>query len=73
MQKAAVTACDWNNEKRQSEEARLISVFKDAGLTITSPDVEAFRKHVQSYYLNSDRSKDWPKGLIEEINKLAQE
>jgi tripartite ATP-independent transporter DctP family solute receptor len=72
MQKAAVTACNWNNEKRKSEEARLISVFKDAGLTITTPDVEAFRKHVQEYYLKSDRSKDWPKGLIEEINKLAQ-
>jgi len=68
MQKAAVAACDWNNTNRQSEEARLISVFKKAGLTITTPNQEAFRKHVQEYYLNSDRSDDWPEGLLEEIN-----
>ncbi|MBJ7537432.1 sialic acid TRAP transporter substrate-binding protein SiaP [Marinomonas transparens] len=73
MRKAAITACNWNNTNRKSEEARLISVFQDAGLTVSTPDVDAFRQHVQAYYLNSDRSEDWAEGLLEEVNKLAQE
>ncbi|MEF2072653.1 sialic acid TRAP transporter substrate-binding protein SiaP [Consotaella aegiceratis] len=68
---AAVASCDWNNDKRKSEEARLVQFFKDQGLEVTTPDVAAFRKHVQDYYLNFERAADWPEGWIDRINELA--
>lgn len=73
MTEAAVASCEWNNEKRLAEEERLVSFFEQEGLTITTPDVAAFRTHVQDYYLNSDRAASWPEGWIEQINALAAE
>jgi tripartite ATP-independent transporter DctP family solute receptor len=70
---AAVASCDWNNEKRTADEQRLVSFFEEKGLTITTPDVEAFRTHVQDYYLTSDRAASWPEGWIDQINALATE
>jgi TRAP-type transport system periplasmic protein len=71
MTKAAVASCDWNNERRVADEKRLIEFFKGKGLEVSTPDVEAFRKHVQDYYLKSDRAAAWPKGWVEKINALA--
>lgn len=69
---AAVASCDWNNEQRLAEEDRLVSFFEGEGLTVTTPNVEAFRTHVQDYYLNSARAADWPEGWVEQINALAE-
>jgi len=72
MRDSAVAACDWNNEQRQAEEARLVAFFEEEGLQVTEPDLDAFRDHVQSYYADSPRSADWPDGWIEAINALAE-
>ncbi|SFZ83747.1 tripartite ATP-independent transporter solute receptor, DctP family [Devosia enhydra] len=71
MTEAAVASCDWNNEKRSENEERLVGFFEEQGLTITTPDVAAFREHVQNFYLQSDRAAAWPEGWIEQINALA--
>ncbi len=71
MQAAATKACDWNNAERTANEERLVGFLEEKGLKVTTPDVDAFRKHVQDYYLNSDRAKDWPEGWVEEINAMA--
>ncbi|WP_235890585.1 sialic acid TRAP transporter substrate-binding protein SiaP [Martelella alba] len=76
-QKSAVTdaakaACDWNNAERVKIESDLVSFFQDKGLTVTTPDVDAFRAHVQEAYKNSPRAKDWPDGWMEKINQLAE-
>lgn len=42
--------------------------FKQQGLQVSTPDVESFRKTVQTAYLNSEYAKVWPKGLLERIN-----
>ena len=63
-------AAKWNTEKRLEDEAKLIAFFKDQGLTITEPDVDAFREQVQQAYLDSEFSKDWPEGLLERINAV---
>lgn len=73
MTEAAVTSCNWNNERRISEEARLVKFFEEQGLEVVSPDVDAFREHVQSYYLNSDRAASWPEGWVDQINALASQ
>jgi tripartite ATP-independent transporter DctP family solute receptor len=65
---AAQAAAAFNNENRVKEESQLVEFFKKEGLQVTTPDVEAFRKSVQTTYQNSDYAKVWPKGLLERIN-----
>ncbi|MDO8720574.1 MAG: sialic acid TRAP transporter substrate-binding protein SiaP [Polaromonas sp.] len=65
---AAAAAAAYNNENRLKEEAQLVDFFKQQGLQVTTPDVDAFRKSVQAVYQNSDYAKVWPKGLVERIN-----
>ena len=65
---AADAAAAYNNENRIKEEGQLADFFKQQGLQVTTPDVEAFRKTVQAAYSNSDYAKVWPKGMLERIN-----
>ena len=60
FQAAADKALAWNTEQHLKREAELVEVFKGKGLHIYTPDVEAFRKHVQETYLESDLAKSWP-------------
>lgn len=53
-----------------STEASGVKLLEDAGLKVTTPNVDAFRSHVQKVYLESDYAKDWPSGLLERINAL---
>lgn len=65
---AAQAAAAYNNENRIKEESQLVEFFKKEGLQVTTPDVEAFRKSVQTAYQNSEYAKVWPKGLLDRIN-----
>ena len=67
---AADAASAYNNENRINEEAQIVDFFKQQGLQVTTPDVDAFRKTVQAAYLNSDYAKVWPKGILERINDV---
>ncbi|MEY4749646.1 MAG: hypothetical protein RIQ60_1860 [Pseudomonadota bacterium] len=70
VQAAAQAAAAFNNKGRLEEEAQIVDFFKAQGLTVTTPDVEAFRKQVQAAYASSDIAKAWPKGLLERINAV---
>lgn len=65
---AAQAAAAYNNENRLKEEAQIVDFFKQQGLQVTTPDVDAFRKSVQAAYGASDMAKTWPKGLLDRIN-----
>jgi TRAP-type transport system periplasmic protein len=65
---AAVEAARFNDQNRIREEGQLVEFFKQQGLTVTVPDVDAFRKAVQQAYMKSDYAKAWPAGLLERIN-----
>ena len=65
---AAQAAAAYNNVNRLKEEAQIVDFFKQQGLQVTTPDVEAFRKSVQAAYASSDMAKAWPQGLLERIN-----
>ncbi|MBO0663081.1 DctP family TRAP transporter solute-binding subunit [Jiella sp. MQZ9-1] len=71
VQNAADAACKWNDTKRKAEEDKLVDFFKSKGLAVTNPDISAFREHVQKYYLDSDRSKQWTSGWVDQINAMA--
>ena len=65
---AAQAAATFNNDNRIKEEAQIVDFFKQQGLQVSTPDVEAFRKSVQDTYAKSDYAKVWPKGMLERIN-----
>lgn len=65
---AAQAAAAYNNENRLKEEAQLVDFFKQQGLQVGTPDVDAFRKAVQQAYAGSDIAKGWPAGLLDRIN-----
>ena len=65
---AAQAAAQFNNENRIKEEGQIVDFFKQQGLQVTTPDLEAFRKSVQDTYAQSDYAKVWPAGLLERIN-----
>jgi tripartite ATP-independent transporter DctP family solute receptor len=67
---AAQAAAAYNNENRIKEEGQIVDFFKKEGLQVTTPDVDAFRKTVQTAYLNSEYAKEWPKGLLDRINAV---
>ena len=68
LKSAAQAAATYNNENRIADEKELISYFKSQGLSVTTPDLDAFRKSVQATYLQSEYAKLWPKGLLVRIN-----
>lgn len=67
---AAKKARDYNNENRIRDEAELVQFFKDQGLDVYKPDVDAFRKRVQAEYLKSPFAKDWPAGIVDRVNAV---
>ena len=54
----------------EANEAELVLFFKDQGLEVYEPDVDAFRIHAQQMYLESEFSKEWPEGMLERVNAL---
>lgn len=70
VQKAADDAAESGRQKQLALEAELEQFFKDQGLQVYTPDIEAFRSHVQKAYLDSEFAKDWPEGMVDKINAL---
>jgi tripartite ATP-independent transporter DctP family solute receptor len=65
---AAQAAARYNDENRIREEGQIVDFFRQQGLTVTTPDVDAFRRAVQEAYARSDYAKAWPAGLLDRIN-----
>lgn len=70
VQKAADDAAESGRQKQLALEAELEQFFKDKGLKVYAPDVDAFRAQVQKAYLESDFAKTWPEGMVDKINAL---
>lgn len=70
VQKAADDAAESGRKKQLALEKELQDYFRKQGLDVYTPDVDAFRQHVQKAYLDSKFSKDWPKGMVDKINAI---
>jgi TRAP-type transport system periplasmic protein len=70
VQKAADDAAEQGRQRQLKLEEELVAFFKEKGLKVYEPDVEAFRKKVQADYLASKFAKDWPAGMVEQINAI---
>jgi TRAP-type C4-dicarboxylate transport system substrate-binding protein len=63
-------AAESGRQKQLALEGQLEAFMKEKGLKVYTPDVAAFRRQVQAAYLQSDISKKWPKGILDQINAL---
>lgn len=70
VQKAANDASESARQKQLALEGELEAFFKEKGLKVYTPNVDAFRKQVQEAYLKSELAKNWEKGALEKINAL---
>ena len=68
LKAAAMAASKYNNDNRIADEKQMVDFFKTQGLTVTTPDLDAFRKAVQTAYQNSEYAKLWPTGMLDRIN-----
>jgi TRAP-type transport system periplasmic protein len=68
LKAAAQAASKYNNDNRITDEKQMVDFFKAQGLTVTTPDLDAFRKTVQTAYQNSEYAKVWPAGMLDRIN-----
>jgi TRAP-type C4-dicarboxylate transport system substrate-binding protein len=70
VQKASDDAAERGRQRQLQLERELEAFFKEKGLKVYTPDVEAFRKQVQKAYLESKFAKDWPAGMVDKINAV---
>ncbi len=70
VQKAADDAAESGRQKQLKLEAELEQFFKDNGLKVYTPDLDAFRSQVQKMYLESEFAKAWVPGMVDQINAL---
>jgi TRAP-type C4-dicarboxylate transport system substrate-binding protein len=70
MRDAANEAYDWADQQYLNQEAELVQFFKDQGLDVYTPDVDAFRAYAQKKYKESPFSASWPEGMLDKINAL---
>jgi TRAP-type C4-dicarboxylate transport system substrate-binding protein len=70
FQTAADEAIAWSAAEHQRQEEELAEKFREAGLELYVPDVDAFRAFAQQRYLDSPIAADWPDGMLERINAL---
>jgi len=70
MQKAATEAAAKIAKDILAQEAEIQAFFKDQGLKVYTPDLNAFRTRVQKMYLESEYAKDWPKGMVDRVNAI---
>jgi TRAP-type C4-dicarboxylate transport system substrate-binding protein len=70
VQKASDDAAELGRRRQLALESELEAFFKEKGLKVYTPNVEAFRTRVQKMYLESKFAKDWPPGMVEKVNAV---
>ncbi|GHE21137.1 TRAP transporter substrate-binding protein DctP [Halomonas urumqiensis] len=70
FQAAADEAIAWSTAEHERNEQELADFFREEGLDLYTPDVDAFREYAQQKYLESSLSDAWPEGMLERINDL---
>ena len=71
VQRAADAAAAYGRLKQLDKENNLADFIRSQGVEIYTPDLEAFRNHVQSQYVGSEFAATWQKGVLEKINALG--
>ncbi|MBA4267196.1 MAG: C4-dicarboxylate ABC transporter [Comamonadaceae bacterium] len=70
FQAAADKAIAWSTAEHLKREKELADSFRQQGLDVYEPNIDAFREHAQKIYLASAEAKQWPAGMLEKINAM---
>ena len=71
VQRAADAAAAYGRLKQLDKENNLADFIRSQGVEIYTPDLEAFRTHVQAQYVGSEVAASWPDGVLDRINALG--
>ena len=71
VQRAADAAAAYGRLKQLDKENSLAEFIRSQGVEIYTPDLDAFRSHVQAQYVGSEFAASWPDGVLERINTLG--
>ena len=71
VQRAADAAAAWGRLKQHDKESNLADFIRSQGVENYTPDLAAFRDHVQAQYVGSEAAASWPDGVLERINALG--
>jgi TRAP-type transport system periplasmic protein len=67
VQAAATQATKWNDEQRLADEKTVIEGLAAKGLTVTRPDLGAFRANADKVYATADVAKAWDRKMMDEV------
>jgi TRAP-type transport system periplasmic protein len=67
VQAAATTASKWNDEQRLNDEKSVLDGLPAKGLTVTRPDLGAFRANADKVYAGADAAKAWDRKMMDEV------
>ena len=70
VQRAADAAAAYGRLKQLDKENNLADFIRSQGVEIYTPDLKAFREHVQAQYVGSEAAASWPEGVLDRINAL---
>ena len=71
VQRAADAAAAYGRLKQLEKENSLADFIRSQGVEIYTPDLAAFRNHVQAQYVDSEFAASWPEGVLAKINALG--
>ena len=71
VQRAADAAAAYGRLKQLDKENNLADFIRSQGVEIYTPDLAAFRNHVQAQYVGSEAAASWPEGVLDRINALG--
>lgn len=71
VQRAADAAAAVGRLRQLDKENSLADFIRSQGVEIYTPDLEAFRTHVQAQYVGSEVAASWPEGVLDRINELG--
>ena len=70
MREAATYATAEGSSATYKQEEKLLSFFKDYGMIITYPDIDAFQKHSFNYYQQNGLTSKWNMDLYNRVQAL---
>ena len=70
IDKAAADTAALARRRQLALEAELEAYFRQQGLAVYTPDVDAFRRTVQAAYLSSNFARDWTAGMVDRVNAI---
>ncbi len=67
---AAVKAARWNDGERLNDEKTIIDGLAGKGVTVTRPDLAAFRANADKVYAGADAAKPWDRKMMDEVSAV---